>query len=127
MAIVAKMSVTKVTASGSGHLVPCEETDEGAIATETAPGAVSWYGVMKWLGDAKFVRLAPGTSQETWELQAVSTKGEADDPNREWAAATPAGQLTLTVNNPECFGYVEPGREYRITIERIRGPRDAKQ
>ena len=124
MAIVAKMSVTKVMGYGAGRLVPCEEGDEGAIATKDAPGANSWYGVCSWLKDAEFVRMAPGTSQESWELQAVSSKGEADDPNREWAAATPSGQLTLTVNNPECFGYVEPGREYRVTIERIRGPRD---
>lgn len=37
--------------------------------------------------------------------------------------ASPNGNLDLNIQNPGAFGYVQAGQEYRVTIERIRGPR----
>ncbi len=71
---------------------------------------------------ARVAQLESAQAQESIELAAVSAKGE-DDPNRDWASATPTGHLTMTIQNPEAWGYVVPGAQYRVTIERIRGPR----
>ena len=124
MAIVAKMNVVKVTQHGGGKYVPCEEFDEGATPIADVAQAHSYYGVVAWLDGHEFLRFDPKvTSSEFWELQPVSRKDDADDDNREFSEATPSGKLELSVQNPACFGYVTPGYDYRITIERIRGPR----
>lgn len=36
--------------------------------------------------------------------------------NKQWAQSTPAGQLTLTIDNPAAQGFFETGKEYLITI-----------
>jgi hypothetical protein len=117
------MRPSKVMTIGGGRYVVCQEGDEGAVE---AKAAGSMYGIPPWLTATGWVRLEPNaTSGETWTLSCVSSTEDVDDPNRDFAQATPSGSLTLYVQNPDCFGYVETGREYRVTIERIRGPRDA--
>lgn len=38
-----------------------------------------------------------------------------DSPeNKAWSQATPAGQLNMTITNPECFGKFVPGAEYYL-------------
>lgn len=123
MALVAKMSATQVTANGGGRWAPCAETDAGASRVEDTPAISSMYGVPPWLATTGWVRYEPvGQNGEYIKLVAVSAKGE-DDPNREWAMASPSGSLDMSIQNPAAFGYVQAGQEYRVTIERIRGPR----
>ena len=123
MALVAKMMAQSVNASGGGRWAPCAEDDDGAQAVADTPAISSMYGVPPWLATTGWVRYEPvGQNAEHIKLNAVSAKGE-DDPNREWAMASPSGELTLFIQNPAAFGYVQAGQEYRITIERIRGPK----
>lgn len=64
--------------------------------------------------DARAV-FVPGKSMEEVELQAVYSS-DPESPNYEWAQATPAGNLTMTISNPEAWGFFEPGAEYRLRI-----------
>lgn len=123
MALVAKMSASQVTANGGGRWAPCAEDDDGAQSVESCSAIKSMYGIPPWLATTGWVRYEPvGQNGEYIKLIAVSAKGE-DDPNREWAMASPSGSLEISVQNPGAFGYVQAGQEYRVTIERIRGPR----
>lgn len=123
MALVAKMQASEVNARGGGRWAPCAEDDPGAQAVSECPGVQSTYGVPPWLNTTGWVRYEPvGQSGEQIKLAAVSAKGE-DDPNREWAMASPSGELVMYIQNPAGFGYVQAGQEYRVTIERLRGPR----
>ena len=123
MALVAKMTASEVNARGGGRWAPCAEGDEGAKAVADTPSIASMYGVPPWLNTTGWVRYEPvGQNNEYIKLTAVSAKDE-DDPNREWAMASPSGSLDLNIQNPAAFGYVQAGQEYRVTIERIRGPR----
>lgn len=36
--------------------------------------------------------------------------------NKEWAKYTPAGQLSLTIDNPKAQGFFKKGVEYMVTI-----------
>ncbi len=123
MALVAKMAASQVTASGGGRWAPCNEDDDGAQPVDDVGAIKSMYGVPPWLNTTGFVRYeSVGQNGEHIKLTAVSAKDE-DDPNREWAMASPSGDLQLFIQNPAAFGYVQAGQEYRVTIERIRGPR----
>lgn len=123
MALVARMSASQVNANGGGRWVACAEGDEGAQPVESCQAIKSMYGVPPWLATTGWVRYEhTGQNSEQFKLIAVSAKGE-DDPNREWSMASPSGSLDLSVQNPAAFGYVKAGEEYRVTIERIRGPR----
>lgn len=122
MALVARMAATTVTASGGGRYVSCGPDDEGAIDIDKA-NVDTYYGRPPWFEGATHVRLdEEAQSSEAVVLTAVSAKGK-DDPNRAWAAASPAGTLSLTIQNPDAFGQIQPGATYRVTIERLRGPR----
>lgn len=126
MSIVARMAATEVLSRGGGRWVPCAADDEGAMEVGEGPDKVQFssaYGPVPWLASATHVRRDEhAQSQEVITLAAVSAKG-VDDPNRDWAAASPSGSLGLTIDNPEAWGYVKPGRIYRVTIEEVRGPR----
>lgn len=103
----------------------CEEGDHGALPVEECGG---YYGVAPWVKEAgPFVRAKSGRSQVSIKLNAVrpDRHGEpgAPDPNAEWAAYTPSGELTMVIDNPATFDYFSAGDEYRVTIEKIRGPR----
>lgn len=124
MALVAKMAASTVTKSGGGRWVACDE--DHPDAKSKAGHLSSIYGTPAWLDDTEFVRFDPlAQGQEYIKLTAVSFEGDVDDPNRKWAMASPSGHLELSIANPEAFGYVDQGHEYRVTIERIRGPREA--
>lgn len=123
MALVAKMVASEVNARGGGRWAPCAETDDGAQKVEDVGAVQSMYGTPPWLATTGWVRYeSVGQNAEGIKLVAVSAKGE-DDPNREWAMASPSGTLDMYIQNPGAFGYVQAGQEYRVTIERIRGPR----
>lgn len=119
MAQVAKMRCTEVKRVGSHRLVACEPDADGArevtdVERERGPF---------WIRSATHVRQDPLTPlQEVYVMVPVYS----DDPeseNRRFAEASPSGSLTLTIENPDAMGYAENGREYRITIEAVRGPR----
>ncbi len=123
MAIVAKMLATQVTGVGGSRYAACASDDPDGQPIEEAPGVASYYGIPPWLASATHVKMQNNVQvQESIDLSAVSVKGE-DDPNREWASATPSGTLTMAIQNPDAWGYIVPGAQYRVTIERIRGPR----
>jgi hypothetical protein len=119
MGVVAKMQAYQITGTAGGRYVPCGPDDEGAEPIETCKGVHSYYGVPPWFDGAEFVRFDAKAQQNVViNLHCVSAKGE-DDPNRSWADASPSGQLTMTIMNPQVFGYFTPGTEYRVTIEKI--------
>lgn len=41
---------------------------------------------------------------------------EQEGPNKEWASATPAGSLNLTIDNPGAQGTFQDGKEYFVDI-----------
>jgi hypothetical protein len=49
---------------------------------------------------------------KTIELSVVSRGPE----NKEWAAATPTGNMTLTINNGDAAEQFDIGKDYLITI-----------
>lgn len=54
------------------------------------------------------VEKTPDGEGEQVMLMAVTD----DSPeNKTWSKYTPAGQITMTINNPECFGKYVPGKE----------------
>lgn len=124
MAIVAKMRCSQVTAS-AGAWIPCDG-DEG---NEQFPPNPITESDPFWLKESgkKHKRYDPTARQFVkWEMIPVSS----NDPNHEnkrFASASPSGAFNLMVENPDAMDYVLPGYEYRITIEKVRGPRDTKQ
>lgn len=46
-------------------------------------------------------------------FRAVYANGEA---NREWSKWTPAGQLTMSITNPDAANWFELGKEYFLDI-----------
>ena len=128
MALVAKMIAAEVKHRGGGHWEACEEEDEGAIDVAECPAVQNLYpDPPQWLLMTGWVRFIKGTSSEEIELNAVGPAAgtDPDKGNSQWAMASPAGKLTMTIHNPGAWDYVQPGFEYRITIEKIRGPRDS--
>jgi len=120
MALVAKMRAYSVKREGSHRDIACDPSDDGARELTDETRKHQPY----WLKEATHVRQDPLTpSQETFVLQAVYSE-DPESENRQFAQASPSGSLTLTIENPYAMGYVENGREYRVTIERVRGPRD---
>ena len=118
MALVAMMHATEIRLVGGGREVPCDEGDEGART-------VGEDYTAKWLRPSvsgkNFIRTElQVTRQEAIKLSAL---WDPNGPNRDWAVASPAGSLELTIDNPGAMGYVKAGRHYRITIEEVRGPR----
>lgn len=125
MAIVARMQATEVVQRGGGQWVPCECDDSSGEAHLTEEiFRTHHYGTPAWLRGAKWVRRDMNAQgSESIRLTAVSAKDQ-EDPNRDWAEASPSGELTLTINNPGAFDYVTAGGVYRVTIEKIRPPRN---
>lgn len=125
MALVARMMAHEVIGRGGGRWEPCEADDPDA----KDPAEVfsnHTYGVPFWLRDAPAIRQVEGQSQETFELSCVRSGGP-DDPNNDWFTASPQGNLRITCDNPGGWDYVRPGGFYRVTIEKIRGPRDKER
>lgn len=126
MALVAKMDVLQVQKSGGGRIVPCGPDDEGAVLAAESNYLKSYTDPPQWLVDAEYLRVDPlAQASEYIKLHCVSY-AEGKDPektNAQWAMASPSGNLDMVIMNPAAFGYVEPGFQYRVTIERIRGPR----
>ncbi len=49
-------------------------------------------------------------------IQAYAANGRANTANAAWAKATPGGNLTMTINNPEAHGQLLPGKYYFLDI-----------
>lgn len=133
MPLAAKMTVANVSKSGGGTNLPAcvaqrtldawppanweEDPDvqtqgggySGYYGHETEEGGCchNEYGIIS-------VRV-PGQGMENVKLTAVAT-GDPNDPNHEWAIATPSGTLEMDIANPEAWGFFEPGMEYIIKI-----------
>ncbi len=121
MGLVCRMKATEIIGRFGIQREPCEPDAEGAKPTEEVYGNYL-YGVPVWLTGASHVRDVEGKGSETIKLAVVRSKGP-DDPSNQWFEASPSGTFEMTIQNPEGFGYVKEGQEYRVTIERIRGPR----
>jgi len=117
MAVVAKMMCSKSEARGGAVWVACSPDHPDAEPPEAFNG---YYGLPPWLRDAVAIRSITGHSSTAVCFTAVSARDEVDDPNRDWASYTPAGELSLTVNNPDLLDHFEVGADYRVTIEKIR-------
>jgi|ERR1700677_1445735 len=118
MAVVAKMRCYEVTRRSYGMRVACEPDEEGAQAIAN-PADLPF-----WLKGATHTRVeTTKASQAVWKMSPVYST-DPEHENRQFAQASPSGEFTLTVENPAAMNYVQEGREYRVTIERVRGPRD---
>lgn len=125
MALVAKMVAHEVTGRSGTRYEQCGPDEPDARPVEDVFGNYA-YGVPVWLQGASHVRTVVGQGSEQIKLQCVRTD-DPNDPNNQWWTASPSGTLEMHIENPEGFGYVVPGAEYRITIERIRGPRSKER
>ena len=121
MAVVAKMRCHTVTRRSYGLYLPCDPEAEGAveITEPEKPNLPFWFkgATHKRFDDSR-------TSQVTWEMNPVYST-DPEHENRQFAQASPSGKFELMVENPAVMDYVKEGYEYRITIERVRGPREA--
>lgn len=85
----------------------------------TIPLANAW---LKHFGLWRVPGLGPVASGVIWVGLAFVLRDVAQlILGRRWAwfDASPSGQLTMTIMNPQVFGYFTPGTEYRVTIEKI--------
>jgi hypothetical protein len=121
MALVARMVAQEVTARHGTIWTPTAG-DDPAGKTPDEAFANYTYGVPFWLRDYDYIRADAGKGQEDFKLECVRSGGP-DDPNNEFFVASPHGGLQMSIENPAGFGYVVAGESYRITIEKIRGPR----
>lgn len=121
MALVARMVAGEVTGRSGMPWVGCDADDDGAVPVEEAFGNYH-YGVPVWLQGDKYVKQKQQQGSESFKLNVVRSQG-GDDPSNQWFTASPIGSLEMTMENPEGFGYIVPGAEYRVTIEKIRGPK----
>jgi hypothetical protein len=55
------------------------------------------------------------------KLMVVGSQPGTDDPNKEWSASTPSGELRLLVSCPGAFPFIEsmPGKEFYIDITEV--------
>lgn len=59
-----------------------------------------------------------GKNRERIKLSAVYATGAPEAENVSFAKATPSGTIEILVDNPEVFGFFEPGREFYVTFDR---------
>lgn len=69
---------------------------------------------------AEIIQRSYDRGARTVKLQAVSRGTE----NKEWAAATPSGNIEMVINNAAAASQFELGREYLITFELAPNPAD---
>lgn len=50
------------------------------------------------------------------ELAKLAAVTDEAGTNKEWAAATPSGTLTLQIDNPKAQGHFRPGRSYYLDV-----------
>jgi hypothetical protein len=122
------MTASEVKQYGGGRWVKCGPDDPGAVeAGASGSPMLTYTDPPAWLAGSDYHRMEKrAQAAESYILMAVAMP-KGDDPDRtnaQWAMASPGGQLTMTIHNPEAFGYVRAGEDYRVTIERIRGPRE---
>jgi hypothetical protein len=55
-----------------------------------------------------------GKNRERITMSAVYATGSDAAENVSFAKATPSGTITILVDNPEVFGFFEPGREFYV-------------
>ena len=137
MPVVAKMTTAHVNAPGGGWHGPLCQAFRHAPSwppPEDCLSSATYYGhgpgdcarcdelaaELPELDDSHHSRQGqprsvsiPGKGREEVRLQAVASGGE-DDPNREWAAATPDGHVELTIANPGAWGFFKPGVDYIV-------------
>jgi hypothetical protein len=57
-------------------------------------------------------------SGEAWAWEVEMTPDYAEGRNKDWAAATPAGMIRLTIKNELAAEQFQPGDAYTITFEK---------
>lgn len=123
MALIAKMEATEVIARAGGRYIESEADHPDARELAAYANGLSG-GAPAWLREAEHVRYDQHAQrEESVTLTAVHAASE-DDPNKEWAEASPQGSLQLTIQNPGAFGFVKPGKFYYVEIREVRGPRE---
>lgn len=66
----------------------------------------------------KISRVTPmGDPEKPWAHEVEATPDYSDGRNAEWAEATPAGVLRLTVKNELAVAQLKPGSPITISIE----------
>lgn len=69
-----------------------------------------------WNGEIVDGRIVAEDGKPTGEVELVPDY--AGGRNAEWASATPAGVLRLSITNPPALAYFELGAPYTLTVER---------
>lgn len=117
MAVAAMFTCLEVHEHGPGRYEPCDEHDEGAVrarATIYTPDGA----------DPGWMRYVRGKHHERVVMAPV-TSGGPDDPNAQWAEASPSGSFEMQIDNPGAWGYFEVGQDYRLEITK-RQPQKAR-
>jgi hypothetical protein len=58
------------------------------------------------------------SDQPPWAWEVEMTPDYAEGRNKDWAAATPAGMIRLTIKNELAAEQMQPGDPYTITFEK---------
>lgn len=128
MGVEAMMTCGSITVRGNGLWLPACKAHEAARTwppeeRHTAPrprgSAHECCDRCAALGLGEV--FVPGPSSEEVVLTAV----HSGSGNESWAAATPAGELSLTISNPDAWGFFEAGVDYRIVVTK-RQPQKAQ-
>lgn len=138
MAVIAKMRCDEVLSRGGGTLLPLCSAHDSLPAWPPPRGSITHIGIYGHgpeacdrcaevaadlsqhydnMSDAESVSM-DGKGSEAIKLMAVPSGNGANDPNAKWAAATPHGELTMTINNPGAWGFFDPGAEYLVEIRK---------
>lgn len=56
------------------------------------------------------------------ELQPIYRDKDAESERTRFWDATPTGELTMCITNPEAAGFFEPGKEYLLTFQEAELP-----
>lgn len=61
--------------------------------------------------------------EKTEQSDIVKLAAVSDKANKQWAKWTPAGSLTMQIDNPDARGKFEPGCLYMLTFEQVTFPK----
>lgn len=61
-------------------------------------------------------RMAYGDEGEAVNMEVKLEACIHGPGNEDWSKWTPAGELTMTITNPEVVGFFAPGKDYRIVM-----------
>lgn len=118
MGLIAKFSASEVVKHGGGRIVPCGPDDEGAREVDEY-GNTLYGGLPVWFKAEGVTHVRYDSNCQGAETVKLTAVADADGTNKTWAEATPSGTIEMRIQNPEVFGYIEPGQAYYVEIRKV--------